>query len=646
MKVYRRHYYCTFIVMLVLSGTSIAQIQLPKLISEGMVLQRNAKVKLWGWAPAGEKVSVQFINKTYKAVTGADGKWNIILPEIKAGGPYEMKITGSNSITIKDVLIGDVWVCSGQSNMEYQLGYDDATYAKEMEEVNFPKIRQFKVPIRPILDGPKEELDGGAWKTASPKDIKPFSAVAYFFAKKLYQKYGVPIGIINSSVGGTPIEAWTSEEGLKEFPSIISVIQKNNDTAYINSLRRSGGPPRRQETLQDKGMNGSKRWYDTAYIPKGWKNITIPAFWEDQGVRDLNGVVWYRKEIEVPASMVGKPSRIYLGRIIDSDILYINGKQVGQTGSLYSERRYNVPADFLKVGKNLFVVRIVNNNGKGGFVPDKPYFLFSGSDTVTLVGTWQYKVGEVFVPRSGIGSNGIAVQNAPTALYNGMIAPVTNYTIKGFLWYQGESNITRAKEYAQLQPVQINDWRRIWNIGDLPFLFVQMPNYGDYTYLPTESSWALFRESQFKALSLPNTGMAVTIDIGEWNDIHPWNKKDVGDRLALVAQKVAYGENLVYSGPLYQSASVDGNKIVISFTNVGSGLITNDGEELKEFAIAGADKVFVQAKAKIEGDKVMVWNDELPNPMYVRYAWADSPPYPNLHNKEGLPASPFRTDGF
>jgi sialate O-acetylesterase len=227
-----------------------------------------------------------------------------------------------------------------------------------------------------------------------------------------------------------------------------------------------------------------------------------------------------------------------------------------------------------------------------------------------------------------------------------MIAPVINYTIKGFLWYQGESNITRAAEYAQLQPAQINDWRKKWNIGNLPFLLVQLPNYQDYTYLPVESSWALFRESQFKALSLPNTGMAVTIDIGEWNDIHPWNKHDVGARLALAAEKIAYGENIVYSGPLYQSSKVDGNKIIVSFTNVGSGLTTNDGEELNEFAIAGADKKFVWAKAKIEGDKVVVWSDEVTNPMYVRYAWADSPPYPNLNNKEGLPASPFRTDNF
>ena len=392
-------------------------------------------------------------------------------------------------------------------------------------------------------------------------------------------------------------------------------------------------------------MNGAIPWYDMNYVPNGWKTITVPAFWEDQGVKDLNGVVWYRKEIEMPASMVGKPARVYLGRIIDADVLYINGKQVGKTGSLYSERRYNISSDLLKAGKNIFVVRITNNNGKGGFVPDKPYYLFAGSDSVSLVGYWQYKVGEVYAPRTTQAGGGfVSAQNSPTALYNGMIAPVTNYTIKGFLWYQGESNVSRAQEYAQLQQAQIKDWRKQWNIGDLPFLLVQLPNYQDYTYLPVESSWALFRESQLKALSLPNTGMAVTIDIGEWNDIHPWNKHDVGQRLALAAEKIVYGENIVYSGPLYQSATVEENKIVISFTSTGSGLTSSNGEELNEFAIAGADKKFVWAKAKIEGDKVVVWNDEVASPMYVRYAWADSPPFPNLCNREGLPASPFRTD--
>jgi len=310
---------------------------------------------------------------------------------------------------------------------------------------------------------------------------------------------------------------------------------------------------------------------------------------------------------------------------------------------MYPQRRYSVPPDILKPGKNIFVIRVVNNGGKGGFVPDKPYCLFTGGDTIDLKGTWQYKVGDVFQPRPPA-VNGIVAQNQPTALYNAMVAPVINFTIKGFLWYQGEANTSRAEEYAKLQPAQISDWRNKWKQGNLPFLFVQLAGFMDYNYLPSESNWAMLRESQLKSLSVPNTAMAVAIDLGEWNDIHPDNKKDVGKRLALAALKVAYGEEVVHSGPIYESSVIDGNKITIRFTNSANGLITNDGEMPSEFAIAGDDKKFIWAKAKIDGDKVTVWNETLVEPRYVRYSWADNPVKPNLYNKAGLPASPFRTD--
>jgi len=299
----------------------------------------------------------------------------------------------------------------------------------------------------------------------------------------------------------------------------------------------------------------------------------------------------------------------------------------------------------LKAGKNIFVVKVTNNGGKGGFVPDKPYCIFAGNDTIDLKGTWQYRVGEVYQPRTGgFGGGPINAQNQPTALYNAMIAPLINYSVKGFLWYQGEANTSRAEEYAKLQPAQIIDWRNKWKQPGAPFFYAQLPGFMDYNYLPSESQWAMLRESQLKSLSVPNTAMAVTIDLGEWNDIHPDDKKDVGERLALAALKFSYNENIVYSGPTYQSATIDNSKIMISFTNTGSGLLANDGEELGEFAIAGADKKFVWAKAKIEGDKVVVWSESIADPKYVRYAWADNPVNPNLYNKEGLPASPFRTD--
>lgn len=607
-----------------------------------MILQRDTNANIWGWAAAGEKVNVKFNGKTYKTIAGADGQWSVILPSTKAGGPYTIDITASNKIILKEILFGDIWFCSGQSNMVHQMNIHDVTYAKDIAEANYPQIRQFWIPTLTKLLGPQNDFQSGYWKSAIGDDVRPFSAVAYFFAKHLYDKYHVPIGIINASVGGTPIEAWTSEEGLKDFSSIINTVQKNRDTSYINSTNRAAavynaGRPKEN----DKGMMAEKKWFDVSYVPKKWRTINIPGYWEDQGIRDLNGVVWYRKEIDIPASMAGKPARVFLGRIVDADVLYINGKQVGNTTYQYPQRRYNVPADLLQNGKNLFVIRVTNTANKGGFIPDKPYCIFAGNDTIDLKGTWQYKVGDVFVPRPQ-GPSGIVSQNQPTALYNAMVAPVINYTIKGILWYQGESNAGRPEEYAKLLPALIYDWRKQWKQQDLPFLYVQLPGFMDYNYLPSESNWAVLRESQLKALSVPNTAMAVAIDLGEWNDIHPDNKKDVGERFALAARKIVYKEKIVHSGPIYQSFKKEDNKIIISFDHTGNGLITNDGEEPAEFAIAGADKKFVWAKAKIEGDKVIVWNDDIPDPIYVRYAWADNPVNPNLYNKEGLPASPFR----
>jgi len=637
-----------FVSLLFILSTQISfsQVKLPRLIRDSMVLQRDAKIKIWGWASPNEKIKISFNKKDFKTKADASGNWSLFLPSMKAGGPYTMNIDANNHIMLKDILIGDVWICTGQSNMVHQMALHAVRYADEVANVNNPQIRHFWVPNITNLQAPQTDLPGGYWKWANPADIGEFSAVAYFFAKALYEKYHVPIGLINSSWGGIPIEAMMSEEAFKEFPNILRTVQKNKDTAYINGLSRrglSGGP--RPPQPQDKGVE--QKWFDPSYHPPvgGWKTINIPGYWEDQGIKDLDGVVWYRKEIDVPASIANGTAKVFLGRIVDADALYINGKQVGNTTYMYPQRRYSVPAGLLKPGKNLFVIRVTNNSGKGGFVPDKPYYLFAGNDTVDLKGYWDYKVGQVNQPfRGGSGGGGIAAQNQPTGLYNSMIAPLVGYTIKGFVWYQGESNTGRSAEYAKLQPAMIADWRTKWNQPNAPFLYVQLPGFMDYNYLPTESQWAQFREAQLKSLSVPNTGMAVAIDLGEWNDIHPDRKKPVGDRLALAAEKIAYGENIVYSGPIYQSQKIDGNKIILSFTNIGSGLTTNDGEELSEFAIAGADKKFVWAKAKIEGDKVVVWNDTVTDPMYVRYAWADNPVNPNLYNKEGLPASPFETE--
>jgi sialate O-acetylesterase len=624
---------------------SYARVKLPALIRDSMILQRDAKIKIWGWAVKGEKITIQFNGKCTKTITGADGKWFVWLPPVKAGGPYTMKISASNKIVLKDILMGDVWVCTGQSNMVHQMELHNITYAEEIAKANYPEIRHFYIPTITDLQGTHDDLPAGYWKWGNPRDVNRFSAVAYFFAKMIYEKYHVPVGLINASVGGAPIEAWTSEDGLREFPAIINTIQKNKDTACVNDINRrffvwNANKPKEQ----DKGLTSPVPWYHTAYVPKGWHTINIPGYWEDQGIKNLDGVVWYRKEIDVPASMTGVPAKIFLGRIVDADFLFINGSPAGNTSYQYPQRRYQLQAGLLKPGKNIFVIRVINYARKGGFMPDKPYYIQAGGQTIDLKGEWQYKVGDVFAPvRNEVSS--ISFQNQPTALFNAMIAPITNYAVKGILLYQGEANTAQPAAYAKLLPALIADWRHQWSQGDIPFLYVQLPNFMEADYLPSESQWALLREAQLKTLSVPNTGMAVAIDLGEWNDIHPDNKKEVGVRLAFAAERIAYGEkNIVYSGPIYQSAIIDGNKIVISFSNTCSGLVSNDGEPLNQFAIAGADKKFVWAKAVIEGDKVVVWNDAVTNPVYARYAWADNPQGANLYNKEELPASPFRTD--
>jgi sialate O-acetylesterase len=325
------------------STAAFSQVKLPRLIRDSMILQREVPVKLWGWAAKNEKVSIRFNGRHATAKAGANGKWMITLPPMKAGGPYTMNITGSNTITLKEILIGDVWLCSGQSNMVHQMELHGVTYAKDIATANYPAIRQFWVENRSNMNGPRNDLFTGAWKSANPEDIKVFSAVAYFFARKTYEKYHIPIGIINASVGGTPIEAWTSEAGLAAFPSILATIQKNKDTAYVNGLNRrafASRSKRPEPAIKDKGLTGPTPWYNPGYSPKNWHNIAIPGYWEDQGIKDLNGVVWYRKEIALPASMAGKPARVFLGRIIDADVLYINGQQVGNTTYMYPQRRF------------------------------------------------------------------------------------------------------------------------------------------------------------------------------------------------------------------------------------------------------------------------------------------------------------------
>lgn len=637
----------TLILYLVFTLTAAGQMSLPKLISDGMVLQRDADVKIWGWAAANEQITVSFNDSVYEAKADDSGEWEVIFSNLNAGGPYKMTIAGINTIVINDILIGDVWICSGQSNMELTMKRVSPLYETEIANSENPYIRYFEVPKKYNFNTPKKDIIGGKWISASPDNIFKFSAVSYFFALELYKKNKMPVGLINASLGGSPAEAWISEDALKAFPDHYDEAQRFKDISLIKKIITQDKI--RFDTwysklgVSDAGYKDPDNpWYKPDLNTSDWQIMKVPGYWSDEEIGSVNGVVWFRKNIQVPVSMTGKQAKLILGRIVDADSVFINGVFIGGTSYQYPPRRYDIPSYLLKEGKNTIVVRIISNTGKGGFVLDKPYMLVAGEQIIDLTGDWQYKLGAKMEPLQ----SQTFIRWKPVGLYNAMISPLINYSIKGVIWYQGESNADRPKEYTDLFPTLINDWREKWQQGNFPFIYVQLPNFMESREQPSESNWALMREAQLKALFIPNTGMAVAIDLGEWNDVHPLNKKDVGYRLALAAQKVAYNNNVVYSGPMFQSMEIMGNKIILTFSNTGSGLKIKGGGELKYFSIAGTDRKFVWATAKVEDNKVIVWNDKIQNPVAVRYAWADNPEGANLYNKEGLPASPFRTDDW
>lgn len=624
-------------------------LRLPRLLSDGMVLQRDKKVKIWGWALPQEPIKVDFLGRCYETVADSSGKWQVILPPMQAGGPYVMQISSQNStITVKDILIGDVWVCSGQSNMVIPMERVIDIYKEELDDCDIPFIRQFTVPDRYCFKGPEEDLEDGVWESLSRETILRFSAVGYFFAKALFKKYHVPIGLIKACVGGTPIEAWMSSDIVYSFLENPEELEKLKDDSYIESVKKEEEEKINKwfENLDglDLGLkNEPLPFFDPNLSTSSWKTVNIPATWTEMGLDHTIGSVWFRKEVDIPSYMAGKPAKLYLGTIVDIDFTYVNGKLVGSTSYRYPPRKYDIPAGLLKPGKNTIAVRVISNDGNGEFVKDKPYKIFTEDYQINLEGDWLCKVGaKVSQPLPQM----TFFQYKPTGLFNGMIAPILNFAIKGVLWYQGESNVEKPEGYCKKLCAFVEDLRKKWNDNNLPFLYVQLANFMEAKPQPCESNWARLREEQRRALlHLDNVGMAVAIDLGEWNDIHPLNKKDVGERLALLARKIVYGEkDLVACGPLFKSMKVEGNKIVLEFSEVGSGLVVKGGGKLKHFAIAASDKKFVWADAVIENDKVVVSNGNIQNPVYVRYAWADNPEGANLYNKEGLPASPFTTE--
>ncbi len=586
----------TILLLAVFTATpGIAKIRLPKLISDRMVLQRDTELKIWGWADQGETVTVRFQGKHYNAEAGTDGKWMVTLPAQKAGGPYILEV---NEIVVRDVLVGDVWLCSGQSNMETPVTRLTDMFP-EINVSNNHMVRCYKVPTQNDVYGVNDEIAGDAvWHSAIASDVMNWTALAYFYAQEAYRHTGVPVGMLVSSLGGSSIESWISEEHLCKFP----------EPAFLRNDRYT---------------------------------MNVPGRWKDNGI-DCRGAVWHQKEIDLPASMHHKHAKLYLGTLVDSDSTFVNGHFVGRTTYTYPPRKYDIPAGILRQGRNIIAVRIQSQAGNGEFIADKPYKLVSDGFEMDLTGQWtcQIEKGNVRVEQL------TGVKRVGSGLYNGMIYPLRDYAVKGAIWYQGESNAGFAGQYAGMLQSLIANWRDLWKMPQMPFLLVQLPNFMEKRAQPSNSGWANIREAQFQtALAVSNTALAVTYDIGEWNDIHPLNKKEMAHRLFLGARKLVYGEKLVSSGPLYRSMKVEGDKIVITFTETGSGLACK-GKKLNHFAIAGEDKKFVWADAVIKGNTVVVSSPDVKVPVAVRYAWADNPEDANLINKEGLLASPFRTDSW
>ena len=649
------------ILIVTCAAAARADVTLPPIFSDHMVLQRGVPVPVWGKASPGEKVTVEVSGQSATATADDSGHWMLKLPAIETGEPTKMTVTatGGKQITINDVLIGEVWDASGQSNMDWQVK-QSADPEKEIAAARYPAIRFFRFPHTVSTQPTKEFLKGGKWEICTPENAPVFSAVAYYFAREILQKENVPVGIIQNAWGGMPAEAFTSEVTLKGDPDFAPLLEMKRNAVADKQTRQKYEKAladwQDKNLVKDPGNKGfEKGWAKPDFDDTAWKTMNLPSKWEKQGLK-IDGAVWLRRTIDIPADWQGKDLTLYLGIIDDFDTTYFNDKQVGAIGrenpfAWATERKYTIPAKLVKPGKATVAVRVFDQWAEGGF-NDSSMKLAQGDDARPLAGEWRYEIEHSVaqpdpLPMPPAVPPSMTSPNMPSNLFNGQVNPVIPYAIRGVIWYQGESNADRAEQYRKLFPAMIGDWRKHWNQGDFPFLFVQLANFGNWRPRPkdpADSTWAELREAQLMTLKKsPNTAMAVTIDIGDSADIHPKNKQDVGKRLALGALKLAYGKDVQHAGPLYDSMKIAGDKIRITFTHA-DGLTARDGPP-KGFQIAGQDKKWVWADATIEGNQVVVSSKDIPSPVAVRYGWQDDPVV-NLYNAAGLPASPFRTDDW
>ena len=624
------------LLLLVTAANLRAQgLSVPILFNDHMVLQRDVDVRIWGKAKPGAVVAILFNNQDFTTTANADSSWETYLPKHAAGGPYSITVESGNSLTFEDVWFGDVWVAGGQSNMEWKLSWIVNDWEYEVANSDIPEIRFFEVP-NVISSKPEYKVPGGEWKIANPQNSPEFSAVAWHFAKLNHAEKGVPIGIIDSNWGGTPAESWVpaqrllTVEGYQEEAGKYLDADADWDAEIAENAQRNAS---KYQRVQDQAEFLNYGVHESGYNDSNWEDVELP------NEAPLLDFVWLRKKFTLNEALDAKLSFGNPGKFT---VAFINGQQVYTKTWNDEPRVIEVDSSLLKQGENVIAIRTVEDWNNLSFIGRAgDLWLATDKETINLEGTWKFS-NTIEPPMPEV----VRYENEPAFLYNAMIHPIAGYSIKGAIWYQGESNAGLPQYYNELFEAMIEEWRYAWNQGDFPFLFVQLANFMQKYDDPTDSGWARLREAQTQTLSLANTGMATIIDIGDANDIHPRNKKDVGYRLWLAAEKVAFGKNILYSGPMYRGHVVEDDKITISFDHVGSGLMSKGARNPSGFAVAGSDSVFYWAETQIvENNKIEVRSDQVPVPVAVRYAWADNP-NASLYNKEGLPAVPFRTDDW
>ncbi len=619
--------------------TTVVKPLLHPLFSENAVLQRDRPLMIWGWARPDADVTVKFGGGTRTLRAADDGYWSVPVRPRAAGGPYALEVSSNGQTeTRRNLMFGDVWLCSGQSNMEWPLKNTNGG-AAEIAAANYPLVRLLTVPKGVRGDGPKESF-GANWEVCSPQTAGDFSAVGYFFGRKLNRDLKVPIGLIDSSWGGTPARAWTSRVALEKlgtFDKALGALDAslNNNSTMADRIA--------QWWQSEPGTQAG--WEKTETPDADWRVVAQPGLWEGKGFEGFDGVMWMRREVDIPASWVGRDLTLSLGAIDDRDTTYWNGEQVGSTDDYNKPRVYNIDKTRVRAGRNVIAIRVLDTSGGGGMSgPAEAMSLKCDLGEIRLDGDWKMKIGAALAALPAFPQTDIN-QNSPTALYNGMIAPLLPGQIKGAIWYQGENDAGNATGYQRLLPALILDWRARFGAptgAPMPFYIVQLANFRAPTDDPNAVGWASLREAQsLTARNVPDVGIAVITDIGEEKDIHPRNKQDVGLRLALQALKNTYGAPVQADGPTLRSAQVEAGKIVLTFGNADG--LNLKGEPNRVFAIAGADKKFVWATPIIEGNRITLSSAEISAPVYARFGWSDNP-RANLYNSAGLPASPFRTD--